>query len=319
MKAGRIHRFGPPEVVVVDEIARPMPGEGELVVATAAAGVGPWDALIRERKSVVNVELPLILGSDVAGIVAAVGAGVAGFREGDAVYGVTNRNFCGGYAEYAVVTAGMVAAKPKSLDYAAAASAPVVAVTAWQMLFEYAGLKAGQSVLIHGAAGNVGAYAVQLARRAGLEVFATAGPEDREYVRRLGAARVIDYRSERFEDGVGRVDAVMDLVGGETQQRSFGVLKPGGILVSVVSPFPENGVRTDGLRSVFFLVDVTTARLNTLTEMFDGGGLTAAVGTVLPLEEARRAHEMLAGVPHERGKIVLRMPAFGEAARGGRG
>ncbi len=310
MKAGRIHRFGPPAVVVVDEIGRPTPGEGELVVETAFAGVGPWDAQIREGKSVVDVQLPIILGSDVAGLVAGVGPGVTGFEVGDAVYGVTNRNFCGGYAEYAVVAAGMAAAKPKGLNFAEAASAPVVAVTASQMLFEYAEVKAGQRVLIHGAAGNVGAYAVQLAKRAGAEIYATAAAQDAEYVRGLGAGTVIDYKAQRFEEVVPRVDAVIDLAGGETRQRSFAVLKPGGILVSVVSPIPEKPPQPAGVRSVFFLVDVTTARLNKLTELFESGELKAAVGTIVPLDEARRAHEMLGGAPHARGKIVLQMPDF---------
>lgn len=187
MKAARIHRFGPPEVIEIDEIARPTPKEGELVVRVAAAGVGPWDALIRAKESVVDVALPLILGSDLAGVVESVGTGVTEFKPGDEVFGVTNKQFCGAYAEYAVAKAEMIAGKPASLDFAEAASAPVVAVTAWQMLFDYAQIKAGQSVLIHGAAGNVGAYAVQLAKHAGLQVFATVGPSDINYVRSLGA------------------------------------------------------------------------------------------------------------------------------------
>jgi len=307
MKAARIHRFGGPEVIVVEDIPRPAPAAGELLVHVAAAGVGPWDALIREKKSVVNLTLPIILGSDLAGIVEAVGSGVSQFRAGDAVYGVTNESFCGAYAEFALAQAARVAIKPRSLTFTQAASAPVVAVTAWQMLFEYAKLQPGQSVLIHGAAGNVGAYAVQLARGAGLKVFATAGPADLEYVHALGATEVIDYAASRFEGVVPRVDAVLDMVGGETQRRSFTVLKPGGILVSVVAPIAENATPA-GVRAVFFLVDVTTARLSRLAEMFDAGKLSANVGTVLPLAEARTAHQRLAGAPHRRGKIVLAMP-----------
>jgi NADPH:quinone reductase-like Zn-dependent oxidoreductase len=309
MKAARIHRFGPPETIVIDDLPLPAPGAGELLVRTAVAGVGPWDALIREKESVVDVALPIILGSDLAGTVEAVGSGVTDFRPGDAVYGVTNKNFCGAYAEYALASAEMMALKPNSLNFAEAASAPVVAVTAWQMLFEYAQLNAGQTVLIHGAAGNVGAYAVQLAKRAGLHIFATAGPGDVDYVSRLGAGTVINYKTERFEDVVPPVDAVLDLVGGDTQRRSLAVLKPDGILVSVVSPLREPA-GPGSIQTVFFLVDVTTAHLNALTKLFDEGALSASVGTVLPLEEARRAHAMLAGAPHDRGKIVLRMPNF---------
>lgn len=303
MKAGRIHHFGPPNAILIDEIARPTPQEGELVVQVAAAGVGPWDALIREGKSVVQLSLPIILGSDLAGIVDSVGTGVIQFKPGDKVFGVTNKQFCGAYAEYAVASAGMVAAMPSSLSFVEAASVPVVAVTAYQMLFDHAQLKAGQAVLVHGAAGNVGAYAVQLAKQADLQVFATAGPADVDYVRALGAEMVVNYKTTQFEDAVPPVDAVLDTVGGEMQQRSFRVLKPGGIVVSSVSPPPQ----TVGFRSTFFLVDVTAARLGTLSRLLDSRKLTTEVGTVLPIEEARKAHEMLAGAPHKRGKILLTM------------
>lgn len=308
MKAARIHDFGGPATIVIDEIPRPTPKQGEVIVRVAAAGVGPWDALIREKKSVVDLSLPIILGSDIAGTVESVGPGVLQFKPGDQIYGVTNKDFCGAYAEYAVAQAGRIALKPGSLSLVEAASAPVVAVTAWQMLFDYAQMKSGQSVLIHGGAGNVGAYAVQLAKHAGLRIFATAGPSDLEYVRRLGADKVINYKGEKFEDAAEPVDAVLDLVGGETQRRSFAVLRPGGILVSVVSPFPE---KPPGLRSVFFLVDVTTERLVTLSKLFDEYVLHTDVGTVLPLAQVRAAHEMLAGAPHRRGKIVLQISNAG--------
>ena len=301
MKAGRIHYFGPPNAIVIDEIPRPTPKEGELVVRVAAAGVGPWDALLREGKSVVQPPLPIILGSDLAGIVESVGPGVIEFRPGQEVFGVTNKQFCGAYAEYAVASAQMVAVKPASLSFVEAASVPVVAVTAYQMLFEHAQMKAGQAVLIHGAAGNVGSYAVQLAKQAELQVFATAGPADIDYVRGLGAETVVNYETTKFENAVPPVDAVLDTVGGETQLRSFRVLKPGGILVSVISPPPQ----TAGFRATFFLADVTATRLGTLASLLDNRKLTANVGSVLQLEEARRAHEMLAGAPHKRGKIVL--------------
>jgi len=303
MKAARIHHFGPPNAIVIDEMSCPTPGEGELVVRVAAAGVGPWDALIREGKSVVQLSLPIILGSDLAGTVESVGKGVIQFKPGDEVFGVTNKQFFGAYAEYAVASAQMLAARPRSLSFVEAASVPVVAVTAYQMLFDYAQMKAGQSVLIHGAAGNVGAYAVQLAKQAELQVFATAGPADLDYVRGLGAGNVVNYKTTKFEDVVPPVDAVLDTVGGEMQRRSFRVLKPDGILVSSVSPPPHSA----GFRSVFLLVEVTATRLGTLARLLDSQKLTAEVGTVLPLEEARTAHEMLAGAPHKRGKIVLTM------------
>ncbi len=306
MKAARIHEFGSPGVIVIDAVPLPTPNEGEVLVRVVAAGVGPWDALIRERKIVVRPPLPLILGSDLSGAVEATGPGVTKFKAGDEVYGMTNSQFCGAYAESALASEKMIAQKPKSLSFVEAASAPVVAVTAWQMLFDYARVKAGQTVLIHAAGGNVGAYAVHMARNAGLEVFATASSKDLDYVRELGAGTAIDYRETLFEDVVRAVDVVLDTVGGDTRVRSMGVLKPGGILVSVVSsPMPKGIAAQAGVEAVFFIVDVTTARLNTIAELFDSKKLVPQVGTVLPLADAQVAHQMLAGAPHGRGKIVL--------------
>lgn len=307
MKAARILQFGPPSVIENEELERPKPGAGQLLVHVKAAGVGPWDALIREGKSAVSPAPPLILGSDLSGTVAEVGPGVSGFKVGDDVYGSTNDGFVGAYAEYAIASAGMMAPKPRKLNYLEAASAPVVAVTAWQMLFDYAHAQAGQTVLIHGGAGNVGAYAVQLAREAKLSVIATASANDIDYVRSLGANTVLDYHGARFEDSAHAIDIVIDTVGGTTRERSFHVLKPGGILVSVVSPVSEETAKRYGVKAVFFYVEVTTDRLKHITELFDSGKLAPSVGTVLPLSQARAAHDMLAGASHDRGKIVLKM------------
>jgi NADPH:quinone reductase-like Zn-dependent oxidoreductase len=308
MKAARVLQFGPPSVITNVELPRPEPAAGQLLVRVKAAGVGNWDALVREGK-IAQEPLPLILGYELSGIVEAIGAEVSGFKAGDEVYGATNEQLTGAYAEYALPLARMMAQKPKSLNFIEAASTPIASVTAWQMLFDYAHVTAGQTVLIHGAAGNVGAYGVQLAQQTGLHVFATAASADLDYVRRLGAERVVDYKTERFEDAFGGVDVVLDTVGGDTQQRSLRVLRPGGILVSVVSPLPETLQERYGVRAAYFYVDVTTARLNNIAELFDSGKLATDIGTVLPLEEARLAHEMLGGAPHKRGKIVLTVAA----------
>jgi NADPH:quinone reductase-like Zn-dependent oxidoreductase len=307
MKAARVLRFGPPNVIVIEDLPRPEPAAEQLLVRVKAAGVGNWDALTREGK--LHQPLPLILGFELSGIVEETGAEVSGFKIGDEVYGATNEQLTGAYAEYALPSARMMAQKPRSLNFIEAASAPIVTVTAWQMLFEYAHVNAGQTVLIHGAAGNVGAYAVQLASQAGLHVVATAASADLEYVRRLGAERLVDYHTERFEESVAGVDVVLDTVGVDAQERSLRVLKPGGILVSVVSPVPETMQKRYGVRAVYFYVDVTTARLNKIAELFDSRKLVTDVGTVLPLEEARVAHEMLGGAQHKRGKIVLSIAA----------
>jgi NADPH:quinone reductase-like Zn-dependent oxidoreductase len=310
MRAAQINSFGPPKAISVVDIPKPKTEPGQVLVDVHCAGVAPWDALIRSNASVTSPKLPLILGSDLSGVVDSVGPGVSNFKPGDEVYGVTNEDFIGAYAEYAIANAKMLALKPKTLNFAEAASAPVVAVTAYQMLFEYAHLRFGQTALIHGAAGNVGAYAVQLARNAGVKVIATASAKDRDYLRSLGAHIIIDYRTHRFEEGLSLVDAVIDMVGGETRERSMQVLKPDGVLITVVSPSPDDLIRRYPGRVVFFLAAVTTHRLNMLANLFDTGKIHPQVGTVLPLDHVVRAHEMLAGAPHNRGKIVLQCRNF---------
>jgi len=307
MKAVRVHSFGPPEVISIEDVPEPEPGDGEVVVQVKAAGVGPWDAWIRSGKSVLPQPLPLTLGSDLSGVIHSIGVGVEGLQIGDEVFGVTNERFTGAYAEYALAKAAMIAPKPKSLNHAHAASVPVVAVTAWQMVLELAQLAPGQSVLVHGGAGNVGAYAVQLAKRAGAMVITTVSAKDATYARSLGADGVIDYRARRFEEQVKDMDAVLDTVGGETLDRSYGLLKRGGILVSAATRPSNEKAEQHGVRALFFLVAVTTERLRKIAELIDAGKLKTEVGEVLWLNEARQAHEMLEGAPHRRGKIVIKV------------
>lgn len=307
MKAIRVHEYGPPSVLVDEEVPEPTAGTGEVVLRVLAAGVGPWDALLRTGRSGVPQALPLIPGSDVAGVVAVVGSGVRDLQQGDRVYGSTNPQFAGGYAEYSAAVAGMLAPMPRNLDFVQAAAVPVVAVTASQMLFDYGKLTAGETVLVHGAAGSVGGCAVQLAHQAGATVIGTASGADLSRVTELGARTVIDYRAEAFQDVVRDVDLVVDTVGGETQTRSFSVLRPGGRLVSSVSqPDQDEAARRD-VAAAYFIVEVTRKRLMSLTDQIEAGRLSVEVGEVLPLADARRAHEMLAGAPHRRGKIVLRI------------
>ncbi|WP_018900508.1 NADP-dependent oxidoreductase [Rhizobium sp. 2MFCol3.1] len=308
MLAYRVHEFGAPEVIKAEQVELPVPGPGEVLVKVHAAGVGPWDGWIRSGNSALPQPLPLTLGSDLSGVVETIGPDVDGFEAGDEVYGVTNPRFIGSYAEYAIAQASMIGHKPKKIDHVEAASIPVIASTARQALFEQAGLKAGQTVLIHGAAGNVGAYAVQFAHKAGLRVVATADARDIETVRNLGADQVIDYQKERFEDVVKNVDAVIDLVGGETQTKSFAVLKRGGKLISAVSKPDQEVAASFGVSASFFLVAVNTRELNEIAESVDDGSLKTKVGTVLPLTEAISAHEMLEGTrEHAKGKIVLKV------------
>jgi NADPH:quinone reductase-like Zn-dependent oxidoreductase len=303
MKAARIHSFGAPDVIVVEEVPLTAPAAGELLIRVAASGVGPWDALIREGKSKVSPLPPLTLGSDLSGVVEEAGPDVGEFKKGDEIYGVTNPQFCGANAQYAVTQASMVAQRPPRLSHVEAASVPVIAVTAWQMLFEYGNAKPGQTVMILGAAGNVGAYAVQLAVNAGLHVIGIARSKDIEYVKGLGSQTVVDYQASKFKNAADPVDLILDTVGGETRERSYSVLKSGGTLVSVVSA--DSVPDRPEARSVFFYVEVTTERLNGISKLLDSGQLAPQVGTLLPLNQVRTAHEMLAGAPHKRGKIVL--------------
>jgi NADPH:quinone reductase-like Zn-dependent oxidoreductase len=306
MRACRIHRYGGPDVIEVEATPRPEPGPGEARVRVRAAGVGPWDAWVRSGRSALPQPLPLTLGADLAGEIDALGEDVAGFTLGEAVFGATNARFTGAYAEYALAVAAKLAPKPARVGYPEAAAAPVVAVTAWQALFEEAKLERGGSVLIHGAAGGVGAFAVQLGRWAGLRILATAGGEDMAFVKSLGADEAIDYRAGRFEDRAHDLDAVIDLVGGDAQRRSFDVLKPGGSLVSTVSEPDRALAESKGVRARFFLVDVTTDRLAKIAGLIDSAVLTVDVGAVMSLASAREAHEALDGErPKPRGKIVL--------------
>jgi NADPH:quinone reductase-like Zn-dependent oxidoreductase len=306
MMAWRVHEFGPPNVMRFERVPRPDPGPSEVLVKVEAAGVGPWDGWIRAGRSALPQPLPLTLGSDLSGEIAALGPGLSDLRVGDQVYGVTNPQFLGAYAEYALASAAMVSRKPNSLTYIEAASVPVIAVTAWQALFDQAQLKAGQTVVIHGAAGNVGAYAVQLARRADLRIIATAARDDIRFLRNLGANTVIDYHTQRFEEELRDADAVIDLVGGETQKRSFQVLRRGGKLVSAVSPPDQHLAQSHGVEAAFFLVNVTSQHLREIAGLIDSGTLRTRVGAVLPLADAREAHLMLERLrPQPKGKIVL--------------
>lgn len=306
MMSWRVHQFGGPDVMRFEQVSRPKPGPGEVLIKIEAAGVGPWDGWIRAGKSVLPQPLPLTLGSDLSGEIVALGPEVSDLCAGEQVYGVTNPRFVGAYAEFAVASAAMVSRKPNSLTHTEAASVPVIAVTAWQGLFDQAQLKAGQAVLIHGGAGNVGAYAVQLARRAGLRTFATAATEDLPFVHELGASSVIDFQTQRFEDAIRDADVVIDLVGGETQERSFQVLRRGGKLISAVSSPDQNLAQSHGVEAAFFLVKVTSQHLAEIAGLIDGGNLKTHVGAVLPLADAHEAHLMLEGVrPRPKGKIVL--------------
>ncbi len=301
MKAVRIHSYGDNSVVAIEDIEKPKPGPGELLVRVGAAAMNPVDAQIRDGKHehFLKHALPLTLGCDVAGTVEAG----EGFAPGTPVYAYLDLARLGAFAEYAIVKTAEAAVAPATLDVAHAASVPVAALTSWQGLFDIANLEFGQTVLIHAATGGVGSMAVQLAKWKGSHVIATGSEANREYVAALGADEFIDYKSQRFEEEVTGVDVVFDLVGGETQQRSIGVLKPGGILVTLVGLVSEEAAQAAGVRAAMMGVQPNGARLGQVAQMFDDNLLKTLVEHRFPLAEAVKAFDRLQkGV---RGKIVL--------------
>lgn len=309
MKAVRMHRYGGPEVLVYEDVPRPGPGPGEVLVRVRAAGVNPvdWQTLKGEgAASLLGRPLPVIVGWDVAGTVEAVGPDTDGIGRGDEVFGMVRFPKEGGaYAEYVAAPAADLVLKPAALDHIRAAALPLAALTAWQALFDAADVRSGQTVLIHRAAGGVGHLAVQLAAWAGATVVGTASARNADYLRRLGAHQVVDYTTTRFEDACRDIDVVLDAVGGDTRDRSWGVLREGGILVSLRGE-PSPPADTRAVRGLGVTVHRDGGQLARIAELVEGGCVTPTVETVLPLADARRAHE-LSETGRTRGKIVLRV------------
>jgi NADPH:quinone reductase-like Zn-dependent oxidoreductase len=304
MKAVRIHRYGGSEVLQYEDVPRAQPGPGEVLVRVHAAGVNPVDWKIRQ--GYMKRELPLILGWDFSGVIERIGPDVSDWTEGIEVYSRPDLSRDGAYAEYIVVRAPELARKPKSLDHIHAAAVPLAALTAWQSLFDAGGLAAGQRVLIHAAAGGVGTFALQLAKWKGAFVIGTASARNHEFLRGLGVDEVVDYQQKRFEDVVHDVDMVFDTMAGETQQRSWQVLKKGGILVSILGEPPEEEAAKHGVRRAFVFVQPNAAQLTEIAALVDTGKLRPVVETVLPLSEARQAQDQSQS-GHTRGKIVLKV------------
>ena len=308
MKAVRIHQYGGPEVLRYEEAPQPQPQHDDVLIRVHAGGVNPVDWKIRQGylKERLHHSLPLILGWDLSGVVETASSGVARLKVGDEVYSRPDLSRDGAYAEYIVVRESEIALKPRFIDHVHAAAIPLAGLTAWQSLFDAAQLSSNQRVLIHGAAGGVGHFAVQLAKWKGAYVIGTASARNHDFVRQLGADELIDYRTRNFDDEVRNIDVVLDTIGGETQQRSWKVLKPGGILVSIVSPPSPETAKAYGVRQAFVFIEPNAGQLAALANLVDSGKLKAAVETVLPLPDARRAHE-LSQSGHARGKIVLRI------------
>jgi NADPH:quinone reductase-like Zn-dependent oxidoreductase len=299
MKAVQIHSFGGPEVLRFEDVPTPEPRAGQMLVRVRAAGVNPVDWKIREGH-LGKIPLPSIMGVDFSGVVEALGQGAHAFREGEEVLGQV-ADESGSYAEFAIAPESQIARKPDSLDHIQAAALPVAGLTPWQALFDIARLQPGQTILIHAAAGGVGSFAVQFAKWKGARVIGTASAESIGLVRELGADEVIDYRKQRFEQLVRNVDVVLDTIGGDTQERSWQVLKPGGILVSLVQPpSPQHA----GARGVMHRQQPRGDQLAEIAALVVAGKVKVKVEKTFPLREARQAQE-LSQSGHAHGKIVL--------------
>src|SRR2546423_1673271 len=308
MKAIVAHEYGGPEVLKYEDAPRPEPKEDEILVRVIAAGVNPVDGMIRSGMFAKNQKLtsPMILGGDIAGVVEKTGDKITKFKKGDPIFAYLSLKNNGGYAEYAVAEEKERAAKPKSISYNEAAAVPIVALTAWQALVDSAKLGAGQSVLIHGGSGGVGTFAIQIAKARGAKVFATASTPNQDLLKQLGADVAIDYTKQKFEDVAKDVDVVLDCVGKDTLQRSYGVVKKGGFIVTLVaSPDPVQ-LEKHGIHGSDLSVAPNSGELAEITKLIEQKKIKVVVSNALPLTEAAKAQEQ-AATRHTRGKIVLKV------------
>lgn len=308
MKAVRMHTRAGPEALVYEDAPAPKISNEEAVIKVYAAAITPteftWNSTFTTSDG--KDRLPIVPAFEVSGIVHEVATDVTDLSVGDSVYGLLNFWRDGAAAEYVAARAADLAPKARTLDHAHAAAVPLSGLTAWQALFDHAHLSAGERVLIHGAAGGVGTWAVQFAHWRGAHVIGTASQSKNAFLRELGVDEVLDYTSVRFEDEVRDADVVLDTVGGDTLERSWGTLRKGGVLVTVAGDAPEEKAAKYGVRGVSFLVQPSRCQLNEISKLIDAGNVRPVVEEVLPLARAREAYERgLLG--HNRGKLVLQV------------
>ncbi|MBJ6723844.1 NADP-dependent oxidoreductase [Geomesophilobacter sediminis] len=310
MKAIRMHSYGGPDVLVLEDAPRPEYAADALLIRVCGAGVNPLDWKVRSGilKPFLRHSFPLIPGGEVSGVVEAVGSQVGDFKVGDSVFALLDFARDGAYAEFLAAPARDFAPKPLSLPHVQAAAVPMAALTAWQALFDVAHLTPGQTVLIHGAAGGVGHLAVQLAIWKGAQVIGTASARNLEFLKELGVAQAVDYHQERFEEVVKPVDVVLDTIGGNTQRRSLKVVKKSGVLVSTVGVLADDDLAGSEVRRLPVLVRRDAPLLNRIGALIDSGAIRPVVSAVFQLPEAGQAQE-LSESGHARGKIVLRVAA----------
>jgi NADPH:quinone reductase-like Zn-dependent oxidoreductase len=310
LKAIRLHARGGPEQLVYEDAPKPELIPGDALIRVHATGITPAELTWAEtyRNCDGSDRLPAIPGHEVSGVVESVAEGVSDELLGAEVYALTS--FCrdGAAAEYVAVRAADLAPKPKTLGHAQAAAVPLSALTAWQAFFDHAHLAPGQRVMIHGAAGGVGTFAVQIAHWYGAYVIGTASAQNRDFLLGLGADEVIDYRQTRFEQAVHDVDVALDTIGGETRERSWQVLTPSGVLISLTGPIKEGEAAAHDRRGLFFIVEPNREQLGEIAAMIDSGAIRPIISETLPLASAREAFERgVAG--HTRGKLALQVIA----------
>ena len=308
MKAIVVHEYGGPEVLKYEDVPRPEPKEDQIVVRMIAAGVNPVDGMIRSGvfAKYEKAVFPAILGADIAGMIEKVGSKITKFKAGDPVFAYASLKTGGGYAEYALTTEREAAPKPKSLTYVEAGAVPVVALTAWQALIDTAKLSAGQTVLIHGGSGGVGTFAIQIAKTRGAKVIATASTANQDLLKELGADMAIDYTKQKFEDVAKDVDVVLDSVGKDTLARSYGVIKKGGYIVSLVARIDQAELDRHGIHGASLSVEPNSDELAEIGRLIDDKKIKVVVSQTFPLAEAKNAQEQVA-TGHTRGKIVLKI------------
>src|SRR6266702_1991652 len=308
MKAVVIHEYGGAEVLKYEDVPQPEPKQDQLRIRVIAAGVNPVDWMI--RSGMLDKEgrrtFPIILGGDISGVVEKVGSEITRFKPGDPVFAYVSLDNSGGYAQYALVTEREAAPKPRSLIYVEAAAVPIVALTAWQALIDTAKLKAGQTVLVHGGSGGVGSFAIQIAKAHGAKVIATASTANQDLLKQLGADVAIDYRTTKFEDVAKDVDVVLDSVGKDTLACSYGVVKKGGFIASLVAQPDQAELEKQGIRGAPISVKPNSDELMEITKLIEEKKIKPVVSQVLPLTEAVKAQEQ-AATHHTRGKIVLKI------------
>lgn len=305
MRAVRLHSFGGPDKLVYEDAPIPKPEPDELLVRVKGAGVNPVDASIREGRFGKGARLPFAPGSDVAGIVEEVGEKVTKYKKGDEVFAYLALARGGAYAQYCIVKEAEAAPKPQRISFEEAAGVPLAGLTAWQALVDTAHIKPGQTVLIHGGSGGVGTMAIQIARSRGCRVIATASGKNQDVLRDMKADVAIDYETQKFEDQARNVDVVLDMVGGQTRDRSWACLKEGGTLVSIVGQPDQQAAASHHVTAVGILVKPDGPELAQIGELIDKSKIKPAPTQVMPLSEAAKAQTQ-AATRHTRGKIVLK-------------